>query len=67
MLNKAVRCDGCGAEAWVSVSHVDIGQLDFCAHHYNEHSVLLHAQGWTIINDERSRINVRPSISANAE
>lgn len=65
MQDKSVRCDGCGAEAWVSVARVDTGQLDFCLHHYNEHSTVLHAQGYTITNDERYLINEKPSISVN--
>lgn len=75
MLDKNVRCDGCGAEAWVSVKKTVVSevnptgkkQLDFCAHHYQEHSILLHAEGWAISNDERDRINVKPSVSANAD
>lgn len=67
MQDKSVRCDGCGAEAWVSVMHVDHGQLDFCMHHYGNHSVMLHAEGYSIINDERETINVKPSVSANVE
>lgn len=65
MRDKTVRCDNCGAEAWVSVNRVDLGQLDFCAHDYAKNSVMLHAQGWTISNDERELINVKPSVSAN--
>lgn len=77
MQDKSVRCDGCGAEAWVTVKKplpVGIHQtgtlprnvLDFCVHHYNQHSTVLHAEGWTISNDERDTINLKPSISANA-
>lgn len=66
MLDKSVRCDHCGAEAWVSVKSGE-SQLDFCAHSYQEHSLILHAQGWVISNDERELINKKPSISANAE
>jgi len=66
MRDKTVRCDNCYSEAWVSVNHVTHGQLDLCAHHYSKHSVMLHAQGWIIANDERELINARPSISANS-
>lgn len=85
MQDKSVRCDGCGAEAWVTVEiplrdpdawtgfgsdegphQVRPPRLDFCAHHYQKHSVLLHAEGWEILNDERETINVKPSVSANA-
>lgn len=66
MLDKNIRCDHCGAEAWVSVKK-DGQQLDFCAHAYNANSIMLHAQGWAISQDERELINKKPSISANAE
>lgn len=65
MKNKDIRCDACGAEAWVSVGRIDAGQLDFCLHHYNKHSTVLHAEGWIIDNDERNTINLKPSVSAN--
>ena len=68
MLDKTVRCDQCNSEAWVSVKQVETKkQLDFCAHDYNKNSIMLHAQGWAISNDERELINKKPSISANAE
>ncbi len=74
MLDKNVRCDGCGAEAWVTLQKTTgiqpfptDARLDMCSHHYNKHSILLHAQGWEITHDERERINVKPSISANAD
>ncbi len=70
MLDKSVRCDGCGAEAWVSVKKTveDVKkQLDFCAHHYNANSIILHAEGWAISADERELINTKPSVSANAD
>lgn len=61
MRDKTIRCDNCGAEAWVSVDNYnlpDTGKLDFCHHHYNKHSLLLHAKGWEIINDEREALQV---------
>ncbi len=68
MRDKTVRCDQCYAEAWVTVKHIETKQqLDFCAHDYNKNSIMLHAQGWAIANDERELINKKPSISANAE
>jgi hypothetical protein len=73
MQDKSVRCDGCGAEAWVTVTKVfqvkpgsidtENRYLDFCAHHYSTSSLLLHAQGWSISNDERELINTKPSVS----
>ncbi len=56
MQNKTVRCDQCGAEAWVSVAKVGSGQLDLCFHHYNTNSIQLHAEGWVITNDERATL-----------
>ena len=79
MRDKTVRCDNCYSEAWVTLNKsgdpagmtypVPPGtemRLDFCAHHYNKHSLLLHAEGWSITNDERELINTKPSVSANA-
>lgn len=63
--DKSVRCDHCPAEAWVIVTKGD-QELNFCAHAYNKNSVLLHAQGWEILEDERALINDKPSVSANA-
>lgn len=56
MQDKTVRCDQCSAEAWVSVAKDTAGQLDFCLHHYNTNSVMLHAEGWKITNDERTSL-----------
>ena len=80
MLDKTVRCDQCYAEAWVTVhkSGDPAGitypvvpgtemRLDFCAHDYNKNSIMLHATGWILTNDERELINKKPSVSANAE
>lgn len=65
MLDRSIRCDHCGAEAWVSVKKIETQfQLDFCAHAYQKNSILLHAQGWEITQDERDLINVKPSVSA---
>lgn len=68
MLDKNIRCDRCSAEAWVTVKKPGAAaELNFCAHDYNDNSIMLHAQGWAISQDERELINVKPSISANAE
>lgn len=63
MRDATRRCDGCSAQAWVSVSQEN-KTIDLCSHHYNKHSTLLHAQGWEIVEDERSVINTKPSVSA---
>lgn len=72
LADKSVRCDGCGVEAWVSVQKFEKadgrayedGTLTLCAHHYNKNSILLHAEGWVVVIDERERINNKPSVSA---
>lgn len=63
--DKTVRCDHCSAEAWIILSKGD-QELNFCCHSYNKHSIVLHAQGWEILQDDRDQLNVKPSISANA-
>jgi hypothetical protein len=72
MRDKSVRCDNCGSEAWVTVSLLretysesKYLKLAFCAHHYNKNSVMLHSQGWELVQDERELINAKPSVSAN--
>lgn len=64
MQDKSRRCDNCSAEAWVTLKKTDkLQELDFCAHDYNRHSTMLHAQGWVLANDERHLINKKPSVS----
>lgn len=65
MQDKSVRCDQCGAEAWVSVNRVDAGQLDFCGHDYERNRDTLLRAGWIVTSDERHLINEKPSVSAN--
>jgi hypothetical protein len=60
------RCDSCRAQAFVRVEKNKLDLL-FCAHHYNEHSTILHATGWNLSDDEREAINSKPSVSANAD
>lgn len=60
------RCDSCGAQAFVRVEK-DTRDLLFCAHHYSRFEADLFVQGFTVAQDERSEVNVKPSISANAE
>ena len=70
ILTKADRCDlACPAQAFVrATSYKTIDgrpyTLDFCAHHYAEHTVALASGGWAI-HDERHLINDKPSPSAN--
>jgi len=49
-LTKADRCDGCGAQAHYRVGKgTEVGDLDFCAHHFREHYPRMVDQGWFII------------------
>lgn len=69
------RCDKCSAQAFVRVGKpvqplpgaTEVWDLLFCGHHFQENEPALLAQGFTIAEDERESINVKPSISANAE
>jgi hypothetical protein len=66
-LQLADRCDSCGAQAFVAVQ-LDgaAAELLFCGHHYRRHESALAING-ARVHDERSKINVKPSLSANAE
>lgn len=66
-LRVADRCDagGCPAQAFVRVA-VGEGDLDFCAHHFNEHGTALAEAGWAVLIDNRDTINRKPGGSATA-
>ncbi len=64
-LTLSDRCDSCGAQAFVLVG-VKGSELLFCGHHYRRHEAALLATGVTV-QDERHRINEKPSLSANAD
>lgn len=56
-LDSTHRCERCGAQAWVLVTHIDIsGDLLFCAHHYAHHELALIEQGFYPVLDERSKL-----------
>ncbi len=72
-LTVSDRCDGkqCGAQAFVRVQtmletleDIILGELDFCAHHYNKNADELFLQGFTVAEDLRDTINQKPSLSA---
>jgi hypothetical protein len=66
-LQLSDRCDSCGAQAFVAVQlDGTAAELLFCGHHYRRHETALAAAG-ARIHDERSRINEKPSVSANAD
>lgn len=60
------RCDRCGVQAFVAAHHATHSTLLFCGHHFAKHEAALIGSGFDI-QDERSKINEKPSISANAE
>lgn len=65
MLKVADRCDSCGAQAFVHVE-LENGSLLFCGHDFRKHEEVLRAKAIAVF-DETGHINVKPSISANAE
>lgn len=63
------RCDRCAnSRSYVAVM-IPVGdqklRLDFCAHHYRQHSEVLEGLAVAIRNEE-DKINLKPSVSANA-
>lgn len=73
-LTLSDRCDGpglarnydgrtpfCGAQAFVRVK-LRAGELLFCAHHYSQYESIFAVSGFEI-DDQRSRINEKPSVS----
>lgn len=60
------RCDSCNAEAFVRYENSFNHDLLFCAHHNSKFEFGLLADGFKLVEDEREKINVRPSMSANA-
>ena len=62
----ASACGGsCGAQAFVRATKASVGTLQYCGHHAAVHLAALVGQGFDI-HDERDRINLDPSVSANA-
>lgn len=59
------RCDRCGAQAFVRAFLKD-SDLLFCGHHYARYEMAL-ATVVDRVQDERERINEKPSVSANSE
>lgn len=58
------RCDRCGAQAyvrWVKAAQ----DIVTCNHHSNKFEASLIAQGFDLVQDNRSLINAKPSPSAN--
>lgn len=62
LLQALDRCDRCGAQAFVAVMVTGV-ELLFCGHHYHQHELAL-LPVTTQVNDQRDRINQKPSISA---
>lgn len=63
-LNAHDRCDRCGAQAFMRWGK---GAVDLitCAHHGNKYEADLIAQGFDVVQDDRDKLNVKPSPSAN--
>lgn len=73
-LTLADRCDDCKAQAFFrflyvgeNVTFKGNGDLLFCGHHGNKYKDALESQGFVVAVDTTDTINVKPSISANAE
>lgn len=63
-LTLADRCDRCGAQAFVRVEFVE-GSLMFCGHHFRKNEDVLRERA-IFVQDELDKINLKPSLSANA-
>lgn len=63
-LKAADRADCCGTQALVEIT-TDSGELLLCGHHFRRHESAIAAAGYDV-HDERHKLNVRPSVSANA-
>jgi len=57
-LQRADRCDKCGAEAFV-IAKFAAGELMFCGHHFAKHELMIRESSYEII-DEREYINTKP-------
>lgn len=62
----ADRCDACGAQAFMRVLLRSGYELLFCGHHGRENTPALVAAGASL-RDDTALINVKPSVSANAD
>lgn len=53
---------------WIFADGADMlpMELRFCAHHNGQHFAALKLAGWSPALDESEKINVQPSVSANA-
>jgi hypothetical protein len=58
-LTAADRCDRCGAQAYVRVTHNGGAELLFCAHHGRVHSDALRRVA-TDVQDESDRLTESP-------
>lgn len=57
------RCDKCGSQAYVRFGMSGLDLL-FCSHHSNKFEVKLTNDGFNIIQDERTLLNVKRESSA---
>jgi hypothetical protein len=59
-LQVADRCDRCGAQAFVVAIILGV-RLLFCGHHFRKHEDAIRRVA-VRVNDERERINGKPTI-----
>lgn len=60
-------CDACSAaQAFYHVYITETSYILLCRHHFNRHEMAFVERGYQVI-DNSDRLNVRPSVSANAE
>ena len=64
-LNALDRCDRCRSQAYCVVKKEGVGSLMFCMHHKIEHSPVLEAQGWVIIDDliAQKELSPKPALT----
>lgn len=67
-LTMTDRCDATasGAEQAFTRFAKGLAALDLCCHHTDAFEADLIGNGWSMIIDDRHKVNRKPSISANA-
>jgi len=57
ILKASDRCDRCGAAAMYRVWREDIGDLDYCQHHWTKYMPAMADQGWRVVGTNPDLIN----------
>jgi hypothetical protein len=65
-LTAVVRCDRCGAQAYLRVELAGGGELLFCAHHAREHGDKLREIA-AHVTDETGRLSDAPATASDEE